>query len=111
VDATIGATYTSDDRAARFAAAEPLVTRALSMAPHHALAHAVLGLIQITTYRAAQGSAECEQALALDRNLATAHAWIGLAKSYLGRPAENEGHVREARLSPRDMDAVRRSCC
>ena len=96
MDATIGATYTSDDRAARFAAAEPLVTRALSTAPHHALAHAVLGLIQITTHRAAQGSAECEQALALDRNLATAHAWIGLAKSYLGRPAETEGHVREA---------------
>jgi TolB-like protein len=108
VDATIGASYTSDDRAARFAAAEPLVTRALSMAPQHALAHAVLGLIQIATYRAAQGSAECEQALALDRNLATAHAWIGLAKSYLGRPAETEGHVREAlRLSPLDIFALR----
>jgi TolB-like protein len=37
VDASIGATYTSDDRAARFAAAEPVVTKALSMAPQHAL--------------------------------------------------------------------------
>ena len=108
VDATIGASYTSDDRAARFAAAEPLVTKALSMAPQHALAHAVLGWIQIVTYRAAQGIAECEQALALDRNLAAAHAWIGLAKSYLGRPAETESHVREAlRLSPRDIFALR----
>jgi tetratricopeptide (TPR) repeat protein len=84
------------------------VTKALSMAPQHALAHAVWGLIQILTYRAAQGIAECEQALVLDRNLATAHAWIGLAKSYLGQPAETEGHVREAlRLSPRDIFALR----
>ena len=108
VDATIGATYTSDDRPARFAAAEPVVIKALSMAPQHALAHAVLGMIQLLTYRAAQGIAECERALALDPNLATAHAWIGLAKTYLGRPAETEGHVREAlRLSPRDIFALR----
>src|SRR5450631_2612101 len=108
VDATICATYTNHDRPARVVTAEPVVTKALSMAPQHALAHAVLGLIQILTYRAAQGIAECEHALALDRNLATAHAWIGLAKTYLGRPAETEGHVLEAlRLSPRDIFALR----
>jgi TolB-like protein/class 3 adenylate cyclase len=108
VDATIGATYTSDDRPARLAAAEPAVVKALSMAPQHALAHAVLGNIQIITYRAAQGIDECERALALDPNLATAHAWIGLGKTYLGRPAETEGHVRAAlRLSPRDTFALR----
>ncbi len=108
VDATIGATYTSDDRPARFAAAEPAVIKVLSMAPQHALAHAVLGNIQIVTYRAAQGIDECERALALDPNLATAHAWIGLGKAYLGRPAETEGHVRAAlRLSPRDIFALR----
>jgi len=108
VDATIGATYTSDDRPARLAAAEPAVIKVLSMAPQHALAHAVLGNIQIVTYRATQGIAECERALALDPNLATAHAWIGLGKAYLGRPSETEGHVREAlRLSPRDTFALR----
>jgi TolB-like protein/class 3 adenylate cyclase len=108
VDATIGATYTSDDRPARLAAAEPAVIKVLSMAPQHALAHAVLGNIQIVTYRATQGIAECERALALDPNLATAHAWIGLGKTYLGRPAETEGHVRAAlRLSPRDTFALR----
>ena len=108
VDATMGAASLSDNRAARFAEAEAVVTKALSMAPQHALAHAVWGLIQISTYRAAQGIAECEEALALDRNLATAHAWIGLAKSYLGQPTETEGHVREAlRLSPRDIFALR----
>ncbi len=47
--------------------------------------------------------AECEQALSLDRNLAAAHGWIGLAKYYRGRSAETETHVQEAfRLSPRD---------
>src|SRR5262249_20561587 len=109
VGATMGgAASLSDNRAARLAEAEAVVTKALSMAPQHAQAHAGWGLIQIATHRAAQGIAECEEALALDRNLATAHAWIGLAKCYLGRPAETEGHVREAlRLSPRDIFALR----
>jgi tetratricopeptide (TPR) repeat protein len=60
------------------------------------------------TNRAAEGIAECEHALALDRNLARAHANIGLAKYYLGRGAETEAHVNEAlRLSPRDTLAHR----
>ena len=58
------------------------------------------------TNRAAQGIADCEQALALDRNLANAHAYIGFAKYFLGRGAETEAHIHEAlRLSPRDTDA------
>jgi tetratricopeptide (TPR) repeat protein len=44
--------------------------------------------------------------LALDRNLAAAHATIGLAKLFIGRSEETEAHVREAlRLSPRDTFA------
>jgi hypothetical protein len=63
----------------------------------------MLGIIQILTNRATQGVAECERALALDRNLAHAHAWIGLAKMFIGRATETETHVDEAlRLSPRD---------
>ena len=55
------------------------------------------------TKRAAQGIAECEHALALDRNLATAHAAIGLGKIFIGRAEETEAHIAEAlRLSPRD---------
>ena len=55
------------------------------------------------TNRAAQGIAECERALTLDRNLAGAHANIGTAKLYLGRGGETEAHVEQAlRLSPRD---------
>jgi len=40
------------------------------------------------------------------RNLAHAHAWIGLAKMFIGRATETETHVHEAlRLSPRDTRA------
>jgi TolB-like protein/class 3 adenylate cyclase/Flp pilus assembly protein TadD len=108
VDARTGNSYTTDDRAARFAAAEAALTKTLSMAPEHAMAHQVLGLIQVSTNRAAQGIAECERALALDRNLAMAHGAIGLAKYNMGRGEETECHVQEAlRLSPRDTSAYR----
>jgi tetratricopeptide (TPR) repeat protein len=67
-----------------------------------------LGLVQIFTKRAAQGIAQCEHALALDRNLAGAHALVGIAKVLLGRSAETEPHINEAlRLSPRDTIAYR----
>ena len=62
-----------------------------------------LGLVEIVTKRAAQGIAECEHALALDRNLARAHSHIGFGKIFIGRAEETEAHVVEAlRLSPRD---------
>jgi tetratricopeptide (TPR) repeat protein len=68
------------------------------------MAHCFMGLVQINTNRAAQGIADCERALALDRNLALAHAHIGIAKLYLGRSGETEAHVEQAlRLSPRDI--------
>ena len=103
VDASTGASFMTNDRTANFTKAERTLTEVLSVAPQHAFAHAVLGLVQIVTNRAAQGISECERALALDRNLAHAHAFIGLGKNFLGRSAETEGHVHEAlRLSPRD---------
>ncbi len=72
------------------------------------MAHRVLGTIYNMTNRPAQAIAECEQALALDRNLADAHAVIGMAKYYLGRAVETERHILEAfRLSPRDIFAHR----
>ena len=50
--------------------------------------------------------AECEHALALDRNLASAHALIGFGKALIGHAEETEFHVGEAlRLSPRDKAA------
>jgi TolB-like protein/class 3 adenylate cyclase/Flp pilus assembly protein TadD len=108
VDAVLGAAFMTDDWLARLTAAETTLTKVLSLAPNDAEAHLALGGVQISTKRMAQGIAECEQALALDRNLAGAHALIGYAKFLLGRGAETEPHVNEAfRLSPRDTMAHR----
>ncbi len=109
VDATAGALFMTDDRtASRFAAAEAASIKALSLAPNHALAHLILGGVQMFTRRADQGIREYEQALALDRNFANAHALIGFAKYFLGRGEETETHIQEAlRLSPRDTLASR----
>jgi tetratricopeptide (TPR) repeat protein len=96
------------DKLARYAVAEAASTKALSLAPDNALAHLLLGCSQIFTNRVAQGIAECEQALQLNRNLADAHGAIAVAKLLIGRAAETETHVREAlRLSPRDSRVYR----
>jgi TolB-like protein/class 3 adenylate cyclase/cytochrome c-type biogenesis protein CcmH/NrfG len=103
VDAFVVGNILTADRAAHLADAEAALTKVLSSVPEHAMAHMYLGYVQIYTNRAAQGIAEFERALALDRNLARAHGWIGLAKYFSGRAEESEDHVREAlRLSPRD---------
>jgi len=86
-----------------FMAAEAKLHRALSSVPDHAIGHMILGYVYIFTRRAAEGVAECEHALSLDRNLAHAHATIGLGKLLLGRAEETNAHISEAlRLSPRD---------
>lgn len=96
----------SDDPVSRLAAAEAALARALSLAPDHAMAHMFLGGVLGCTKRAEQEIAECERALAIDRNLAAAHAIIGARKIYVGRAEETEAHVLEAlRLSPRDLSA------
>ena len=97
--------FVSDPEAA-FAASEAKLTKALLSAPDHVRGHMWLGLVDILTKRAAQGIAECEHALALDRNLAHAHALIGYGKIFIGRAQESEAHTVEAmRLSPRDTMA------
>jgi TolB-like protein/class 3 adenylate cyclase/Flp pilus assembly protein TadD len=97
-----------DDRGASLAAAEAILLKALSIAPQHARAHLWLGNVEILTNRAAQGISECERALALNRNLADAHCFIGIAKALIGRSPETEAHVQDAlRLSPRDNGAYR----
>lgn len=106
-DFRMASSLLADDRIACFSAAETKVIEALSIAPDHSSAHMILGSICIYTNRAIQGIAECEQALRLDRNEAHAHGSIGLAKYYLGRPAETQGHILDAlRLSPRDSGAA-----
>jgi TolB-like protein len=95
-----------DDLTARLDAAEMAVIRALTLTPNHPMAHNILGRVYVFTNRVAQGIAKCERALALDRNLADAHANIGLAKYFIGQGSETEAHIEAAlRLSPRDMQA------
>ena len=107
VEAALGANLVTDDWKAHLAAAEAASTKALSLAPNHARARSILGLVQSFS-NPARAIAECERALALDHNLADAHAFIGLAKFFLGRSSETEAHIREAlRLSPRDSYAYR----
>ena len=108
VDGASAAFLVVSDREQRFAAAEAALIKAISISPQHARAHLILGAVQISTKRAAQGIRECERALALDRNLADAHGVIGSAKVLIGRGTEAEGHIQEAfRLSPRDPIAFR----
>jgi TolB-like protein/class 3 adenylate cyclase len=103
VDVNAAIAFFTDDRAARFAAAEATATEALSLAPEHALAHLCMGIVLTFTNRAGQGILECEQALALDRNLAGAHSVTAQGKLFIGSGEETEAHIQEAlRLSPRD---------
>jgi TolB-like protein/class 3 adenylate cyclase len=96
----------ADDRAERLATAHAAAMGALTLAPDHALAHFAMGIVHLSESRPAQGIAECELAITLDRNLAFAHAYIGLAKTFLGRAQETGAHVREAlSISPRDVNA------
>jgi TolB-like protein/class 3 adenylate cyclase/tetratricopeptide (TPR) repeat protein len=100
-----GQSFVADPMSA-FAAAEAKTIKALSSVPDHALGHMCLGMVYISTKRGAQGIAQCEHALALDRNLATAHSIVGMGKVFLGRAEETEAHISEAlRLSPRDTMA------
>ncbi len=103
VDERVATNFMVDDRAERLAAAEAMLTKALSLAPNNAWAHYWMGLVQIATNRGAQGTAECERALALNPNLAAAHAAIGLAKLVNGHAEETESYAIDAlRVSPRD---------
>ena len=106
VDVSMGSSFMTDDGSVHFKAAESALNSVLLRAPNHPRAHMLLGAVQIRTSRAAKGIAECHLALALDRNLADAHGFIGLGKYALERGDEVEGHVQDAlRLSPRDTRA------
>lgn len=105
-DATVVSTWLSDDRDASLRSAEADLLKALKLRPDHPLAHTVFGFICIITKRLERGVSECARALAIDRNLALAHYFIGMAKYLMGRNEETEAHVLEAfRLSPRDRYA------
>jgi tetratricopeptide (TPR) repeat protein len=103
LDMATASAQMTDDGIGHFDAAEKALVRVLSLAPNHPRAHMFLGAVQMQTRRIARGIAECDQALALDRNLADAHGFIGFGKYLMGRGEEVEAHIQEAvRLSPRD---------
>jgi TolB-like protein/class 3 adenylate cyclase len=105
-EAIAGAVLFAADPKAALLGAEAKLTMALSAAPDHPRGHMMLGFVYMYTRRAAQGIAQCEHALALDRNLASAQAFIGLGKIFIGRPGETEAHIVEAlRLSPSDTQS------
>jgi hypothetical protein len=102
-DVWAGALIFVKDLVTAFAAAEAKLAKVLSSVPDHALGHTWLGVVGIFTRRAAEGIAQCEHALELDRNLAIAHAAIGMGKILDGRAEDTEAHIAEAlRLSQRD---------
>ena len=107
VDVSVGSAFMADDIHTYFNVAEAALNRALLQAPNHPRAHMLLGAVQIQTGRIDNGIAQCRRSLALDRNLADAHGFIGLGKYQSGRSEEVEGHIQEAlRLSPRDTRAA-----
>jgi TolB-like protein/class 3 adenylate cyclase/tetratricopeptide (TPR) repeat protein len=106
VDVSFVANWLSEDRVNLLGSAEADLGKALRLRPDNAYARAILGLVRMYSNRALQGIAECERALASDRNLAAAHGWIGLGKYFAGRNEETEAHILEAlRISPRDTRA------
>ena len=115
-DVREGANFFVTDPMAAFAAAEAKLTKALSSVPDHARGHMLLGFVEILTKRAAQGIAKCEHALELDRNLASAHASIGLGKTFVGRAEETEAHIargpapQSARYDGLHLDECRGRC-
>jgi hypothetical protein len=93
----------SDDFAKHLRSAEVDLTKALKLRLDHPIAHCALGASRVFGNRALQGIGECERALAIDRNYAHPHGWIGAGKVYVGRNDETEAHILEAlRISPRD---------
>src|SRR5208337_4660655 len=77
VDLASVANWLSEDRVKRLRSAETDLGKALRLRPENP-ARALLGMVRMFGNRADQGIVECERALVIDRNLAGAHALIGL---------------------------------
>ena len=80
VDLASVGNWLSEDRVKRLRSAEADLGKALRLRPENPNARVLLGSVRMYTNRAVQGIVECERALAIDRNLAAAHGWIGLGK-------------------------------
>jgi len=100
------ASWLCEDRDERLRRVEADLARALRLRPDSATGHCLMGALRIYTDHVVEGVARCERALAIDRNLAAAHGYIGAAKIFSGRSEETEAHILKAlRISPRDRRA------
>ena len=102
-DLALVMSWLSEDRRDRLLSGEAYINKVLKLRPDSAAAHCALGALRTFSNRAVQGIGECARALAVDRNYAAAHGYIGFAKLCSGRAEETEAHILEAlRISPRD---------
>ncbi|WP_247333495.1 adenylate/guanylate cyclase domain-containing protein [Bradyrhizobium sp. 147] len=96
-------TFASTNREEQLRIAHTAITQALTLAPGNALAHFVHANVLHVSGATERSLRELEFAIALDRNLAWAHADAGFMKVLLGRAEEAEADLMNAiRLSPRD---------
>jgi adenylate cyclase len=85
--------------------ADELVARALAVSPNSAWAHYVKGQVLRAQSRFDDAAIEYETAIAFDRNLANAYAWLGRCKLHIGSVDEVSPPTEFAiRLSPRDRN-------
>jgi len=85
--------------------ADDLVARALAVSPNNAWAHFVKGQVLRAQSRFEDAAIEYETAIAFDRNLANAYAWLGRSKFLIGSVDEVIPPTEYAiRLSPRDRN-------
>jgi adenylate cyclase len=85
--------------------ADELVAQALTVSPNSAWARYVKGQVLRAQLRFEDAAVEYETAIALDRNLANAYAWLGRCKLFIGSVDEVIPPTEYAiRLSPRDRN-------
>jgi TolB-like protein len=85
--------------------ADELVAQALGASPHSAWAHYAKGQVLRAQSRFEDAAIEYETAIAFDRNLANAYAWLGLCKLFIGSVDEAIPLTEYAiRLSPHDRN-------
>jgi tetratricopeptide (TPR) repeat protein len=106
VDIVVATSWFGEDRRKWLRSAEADSRKAVELRPDDANTHCVLGVSLMFSNRAGLGIAECEAALAIDRNLPVGHWALGMAKHLVGHSEETEAHILEAlRISPRDSQA------
>jgi tetratricopeptide (TPR) repeat protein len=98
-------TFLSDAPDVDVQRADELIVRALAAAPASAWAHFVKGQVLRAQLQYEDAAIEYETAIALDRNLANAYAWLGRCKLLLGSVDEVIPHTEYAiHLSPHDKN-------